>query len=1140
MTVIDSRTAADTTEHEGVVLYDGREFCCIPDVDRMPPFLMSIVSDTDLWMYVSSRGGLTCGRVNEDAALFPYETDDKLHAASGHTGPFTQIRIHEADGVYRLWQPFQGDIDSVEEPTVRRNLYKSVAGNEVMFEEIDEASGLVFRYRWSNAEKFGFVRTSTLENRSGRAIEVELLDGLLNLMPGGANMHIQRQGSCLVNAYTRADVDRQTHLATVALSAIIVDQSTPVESLQATAIWCVGLPHPEVLLSLDQLGAFRRGDGVETEWQLKGRRAGYLVSSSLLVQSGGSTTWRIGADVMRSHVQVEELRALLASKQDVGIMTEQAIAQGTEALRKLIASADGLQCTGDQTASAHHYANVLFNVMRGGVLADGYRFPTVDFTEFVQHRNKDAAHRHQGLLAEFSKADTATMADMLRLVEASADSDLIRLGYEYLPITFSRRHGDPSRPWNRFTIQLRNADGSRALAYQGNWRDVFQNWEALLASYPECTESVIAKFLNASTMDGFNPYRVSREGIDWETPNPDDPWANIGYWGDHQIVYLTRLLEASLRTHPGKLASWLGAKYFAYANVPYRLREYSELVKHPRDTVVFDYASQKRIEGDVTRLGADGKLVLDGEGQVKHVTLVEKLLVPILAKLSNFVPDGGIWMNTQRPEWNDANNALVGNGVSMVTLCYLRRHLALCGELFANTKTVAVDISTDVREWLHGIHNVLQQHRYVLSARRISLRETREIIDGLGGAFAQYRRRVYADDASPTGTLALAEARSLFAVALAYIDHAIAANRREDGLYHSYNLLDLTNEGEAVVTHLYEMLEGQVAVLSSGVLTAIEAVGVLESLYKSAIYREDQQSFMLYPERTLPSFLEKNIVPKALVAGSRLLGALLEAGDTRIVSLDAAGNVRFNSQFRMVSDVEKAIAALAKDAEWTARAKQDGPEVVRVFGEVFNLRAFTGRSGTMYGYEGLGCIYWHMVAKLLLAVQENYYAALKAGVNPGVIQRLADLYYRVRAGLGFNKKAAEYGAFPTDPYSHTPRHSGAQQPGMTGQVKEEILARWGELGISVQGDVVRFAPTLLRRSEFLQESRKWRYLDSLGQWRELSLAPGTLAFTYCSVPIMYRIAKVPMVAAISRSAFERQGAGDVVEIKVNAEELQQR
>jgi hypothetical protein len=59
--------------------------------------------------------------------------------------------------------------------------------------------------------------------------------------------------------------------------------------------------------------------------------------------------------------------------------------------------------------------------------------------------------------------------------------------------------------------------------------------------------------------------------------------------------------------------------------------------------------------------------------------------------------------------------------------------------------------------------------------------------------------------------------------------------------------------------------------------------------------------------------------------------------------------------------------------------------------------------------------------------------------------RLASQYRHVRAGLGFTRSAAAFGAFPTDPYSHTPAHAGRQQPGMTGQVKEEILTRFGEL-----------------------------------------------------------------------------------------------
>ncbi|MFB0912461.1 MAG: hypothetical protein QMA97_04690, partial [Glaciecola sp.] len=79
-----------------------------------------------------------------------------------------------------------------------------------------------------------------------------------------------------------------------------------------------------------------------------------------------------------------------------------------------------------------------------------------------------------------------------------------RLIYEYLPITFGRRHGDPSRPWNQFAIELKDDRGQPLLSYQGNWRDIFQNWEALTLSYPSFIESVIAKFVNASTLDGYN------------------------------------------------------------------------------------------------------------------------------------------------------------------------------------------------------------------------------------------------------------------------------------------------------------------------------------------------------------------------------------------------------------------------------------------------------------------------------------------------------------------------------------------------------------------------------------------------------------------------------------------------------------
>ena len=122
-----------------------------------------------------------------------------------------------------------------------------------------------------------------------------------------------------------------------------------------------------------------------------------------------------------------------------------------------------------------------------------------------------------------------------------------------------------------------------------------------------------------------------------------------------------------------------------------------------------------------------------------------------------------------------------------------------------------------------------------------------------------------------------------------------------------------------------------------------------------------------------------------------------------------------------------------------------------------------------------------------------------------VCQRLGRLYYRVREGIGFNKTPAEYGAFPTDPYSHTPGHGGAQQPGMTGQVKEEVLSRFGELGLRVAGGAVRFDPRLLRACEFPTAPRQFRFLDVHGEWQELTVPASALAFTWCQVPIVYRL-----------------------------------
>jgi hypothetical protein len=919
-----------------------------------------------------------------------------------------------------------------------------------------------------------------------------------------------------MNAYLRCEVDAETNLGIVALTSLPIDRAEPAEALRATVAWTIGLAPATIVLGADQLRTFREGGTVQGQNLLKGRRGAYLVASEFVLADGQSKSWMTGADVGLGQVDVVRLREALREPATLEKKVHESIAAGSANLRSIVASADGLQETADRRTTAHHFSNVLFNAMRGGVFAHNYDLPGEDFAAFVRQRNHAAYKTHEAFLKGLT--GQINYRKLLEELEGFGDADLVRLGQEYLPLTFSRRHGDPSRPWNRFAIHVRRPDGSRILAYQGNWRDIFQNWEALTASWPGFIESIIAKFVNASTIDGFNPYRLTQSGIDWEAPEPGQPWANLGYWGDHQIVYLLRFLEASRRHHPGALEKMMDRPIYTYANVPYRIKPYESIVEDPHATITYDVNAAKAVDRRVVEMGSDGRLLVGADGHVVHVSLTEKLLVSALAKLSNLVVDGGIWMNTQRPEWNDANNALVGYGISMVTTGYLRRYLAFVIELVEGLSVREVAVSAEVAAWCNKVAAVLESHRGLLAAATLTDAQRRTILDELGRAFSNYRETVYRAGFSGQTPVELKSLTALFRTAIEYVDHTLRANRRTDGLYHSYNLIHLAADGKgAGVDHLYEMLEGQVSAMSSGAVNAEEAVGLLKALRASALYRPDQDSFLLYPDRPLPAFLDKGAIPAAEVDGNPLLAALVRAGNTAIVARDATGQYRYHSDFRNSKDLRAALDVLARSDTWRDLVEAHGPAAKAAFDRIFNHRAFTGRSGTMYGYEGLGCIYWHMVAKLLVAVQECYFDAVRESRPEPVVKALGKAYYQVRAGLGFTKSAAVFGAIPLDPYSHSPGHAGAQQPGMTGQVKEEVLTRMGELGVRVQDGCVAFEPRLLGADEFLRGGAEWTYIDLDGHARRLPLGERMLAFTFCQVPVVYEQTSGPARIELMRA-----------------------
>lgn len=1072
-----------------IITRAGIPFYRLAHVDQMPPFFMSLVSPDEHWLFIASNGGLSAGWRNEEQALFPYTTDDKLMASTETVGPKTCIRVEDREAV-RLWTPFSDRYAGLY--TIERHLYKSLWGNELHFEEVNHDLGLRFSYAWRFSSSFGFVRSSSLTRLSSfdSSRSIELLDGVQGLLPPGISSDMQAKKSNLANAYRKQELAPLSAMGIFSLSSGIVDRAEPHEALWAHIAYPLACQPKSILLSALQWETFLHTGQVEKEALITGTPGAYFVKLQPDLQANQEVTWHLCFEMQRSAAHVAARNESLRLHPEKLLQTlEEELQASTEQLQLRVAKADGLQCTGDVLHTGRHYANVLFNIMRGGIFEENYQVQRRDFSHHLQQLNRVLADEVAAFLSALP--EQLSYQELGQRVRKLQNIDLERAFLEFLPLSFSRRHGDPSRPWNKFSIELREADGSSRKAYAGNWRDIFQNWEALALSFPDFLPGMIHKFLNASTLDGYNPYRISQLGVDWEVIEPEDPWSFIGYWGDHQLIYLLRLLERAEAHDVLSAEEWEARALFVSTHVPYRMKSWEAILANPRDTIAFDEEAEAYLQQRYQELGADGKLRRQADGSLLRSRWVEKLFLPWLAKLSNFVPDAGIWMNTQRPEWNDANNALVGNGASVVTLAHMLRYTEFLQRHLAQMSRKEFLFMEELAGFLHAQWDCLSSFAPALFTG-FSPEKRLEFVAEMGRIGQSYRDQVYTGLSGKTRALPADSLQELLALTARYLRQSLRHSRRKDGLYHAYNLLHF--QGNRLhIDYLYEMLEGQVALLDSGFLSPEEALQLLDTLRESALYRADQNSYLLYPNRSLPAFLEKSKLGPEWIAKYPALEKVAARKEQQILARTQQGELFWHPDLHH----GRVLAARAQEL---SLPEEEREQLAAAYEDSFRHHAFTGRSGCFYAYEGLGSIYWHMVSKLHLAVCT---LLEREDLEPGLRQSLRRHQQALQAGIGSHKSPENYGAIPLDPYSHTPAHRGAQQPGMTGQVKEDILARWQLLGLQVKAACLAFNPKQVSAEEWLTAATTFHYYTVHGEGKALELAAHSLAFTYCQVPIRY-------------------------------------
>ncbi len=292
--MIQTATAhTERSQHtDGFIRIEDELWYRIAAYSDMEPFFMSIISPDDLWMYISSTGGLTAGRAEADSAIFPYYTHDRVTENHTNTGSHTMIRVSEGSRTI-VWEPFASFVPQQE--GVERILYKHAAGNRIRFVERNTRLGLQFSYCWSSSPSWGWVRSVALENLDGSPKQITILDGVRNLLPSFVSKKLQNDLGNLVDAYKLNELHGSA-LALYGLSSRISDKAEASESLQVSTAWQQGLPSVQYLISERQCEQFRSTGGVTEELRIEGRRGAYYAHSQFTLasvqRSGGSWCWK--------------------------------------------------------------------------------------------------------------------------------------------------------------------------------------------------------------------------------------------------------------------------------------------------------------------------------------------------------------------------------------------------------------------------------------------------------------------------------------------------------------------------------------------------------------------------------------------------------------------------------------------------------------------------------------------------------------------------------------------------------------------------------------------------------------------------------------------------------------------------------
>lgn len=343
---------------------------------------------------------------------------------------------------------------------------------------------------------------------------------------------------------------------------------------------------------------------------------------------------------------------------------------------------------------------------------------------------------------------------------------------------FSRKHGDPERDYNFFSIA-----GEYYSQGNGNYRDVCQNRRNDVFFNPGIGDFNVRQFYSLIQMDGYNPLEIRPSTFEIQEENKEEALKLVhrfvpekakplekllekpftpgqitnviaqyqlkvqgretelveellelsgqrieagfgeGYWSDHWDYNLD-LVENYLLIYPEQKEKLL------FGDSSYRFYDSVGVVRPRRDTYVINkgkvrqYGSMEHCREKESRPGfqAGGTNWLkDREGKEVTTTLFGKMVTLAVNKFALLDPFGlGIEMEGGKPGWNDAMNGLPGLfGSSMPETMELKRLVTfMAAEAAARDGKETMELPEELASFMRDIRELLaKQEREGLSTQ---------------------------------------------------------------------------------------------------------------------------------------------------------------------------------------------------------------------------------------------------------------------------------------------------------------------------------------------------------------------------------------------------------------------------------------